>query len=184
MKRATIGKYTIEVFKTDYSINSTDNIPYDLLYLEDAGSFWPTIIGLKIYDDTKSLFKSAIIGSQGGGTTIHKTSYIVKENRIVICCSDTVFCLSIPDLDLYWKTKCDTATCFQIFKYKDDYIVHGELEISRLGSDGKILWQQGGEDIFVTLNSGKGDFVITPDYILATDWGNRKYKFDFDGVEI
>jgi hypothetical protein len=87
-------------------------------------------------------------------------------------------------LDLLWQTKGDPATCFQIFKYKDDYIVHGELEITRVGNDGKIVWQRGGADIFVTLNSSEKDFLVTEDYMLATDWENRTYKFDFDGNEI
>lgn len=81
---------------------------------------------------------------------------------------------------MLWKTKADQATCFEIFKHKDDYIVHGELEISRLDKNGNIVWQQGGRDIFTTLD-GKDDFAITDEYILATDWANRKYKFDFDG---
>jgi hypothetical protein len=176
-----MGNYIVDVFKTDYSVNPADNNPYDLVYLEDAGNIWPTIIGLKIYDDTGSLFKSAIIGARGGGSGIHETSHILKWDRIVICCSDTVFCLSIPDLYLLWKTKCDMATCFGIVKYKEDYIIHGEVEITRLSNDGKIIWQQSGADIFTSLNSEKEDFVITDDYILATDWDNRKYKFDFDG---
>ena len=99
----------------------------------------------------------------------------------MICCSDSVFCLTIPTLLLQWKTKADFATCFEIFKYKLDYIVHGEVEISRLSADGDLIWQQSGADIFVTPKSNEDDFVVTDDYILATDWDNRKYRFDFDG---
>jgi hypothetical protein len=179
-----IGDYIVEVFKADYPVISANSNPYDLVYLEDTGHIWPTIIGLKIYDDTGSLFKSAIIGAHGGGSGIHETSHILKSDRIVICCSDTVFCLSIPDLYLLWKTKCDMATCFGIFNYKEDYIIHGEVEITRLSNNGKIIWQQSGADIFTTLNSGKEDFLITDDHILATDWDSRKYKFDFDGNPI
>lgn len=32
-----IGNYIVDVFKADYSVNSADNNPYDLVYLEDAG---------------------------------------------------------------------------------------------------------------------------------------------------
>jgi hypothetical protein len=31
------------------------------------------------------------------------------------------------------------------------------------------------------LHDSKDNFVITDKYILATDWENRKYKFDFNG---
>ena len=176
-----IGDYFIDVFKADYSMNSVDNISYNFIYLEDAGGFCPTFIGMRTYNEAESLFKSAIIGAKGGSTAIHKTSHIIESDRIVICCSDTVFCLSIPDLYLIWKTKADIATCFEIFTYKKDYIIHGELEITRLSNDGKILWQKGGNDIFTPSNSKSGDFLITENYILATDWDNVEYKFDFDG---
>ena len=42
-----------------------------------------------------------------------------------------------------WRTQADQATCFEIYKYEDSYIIHGEFEISRLDKDGKIIWQQG-----------------------------------------
>ncbi|MBK6834669.1 MAG: hypothetical protein IPG89_10490 [Bacteroidetes bacterium] len=86
-------------------------------------------------------------------------------------------------LRLQWQTKADTATCFGIFKLQDSYIVHGELEITRLDKHGKIVWQNSGADIFTTLDS-ENTFQITDKYILATDWENRKYKFDFDGNNI
>jgi len=83
-------------------------------------------------------------------------------------------------LSLLWRTKADRATCFEIYKYQDSYIIHGELEIARLDKNGKILWQQSGSIIFTTLD-GKDNFIITDNYILATDWENRKYKIDFNG---
>jgi len=56
---------------------------------------------------------------------------------------------------LQWKTKADVATCFEIFKYRSDYIVHGEMAISRLSADGDIIWQQSGADIFVSTKSNE-----------------------------
>jgi len=49
-----------------------------------------------------------------------------------------------------------------------------------MGQDWENYWQQSGADIFTTLE-GKNNFIITDNYILATDWENRKYKFKFDG---
>ena len=95
--------------------------------------------------------KSVIVGSVGGRTTNHKDAIIFEDTRFLICCSDTVLCLSIPDLTLPWRTQADQATCLEIFKYQDSYRVHGELEISRLDKDGKILWHHGGGDIFITI---------------------------------
>jgi hypothetical protein len=105
---------------------------------------------------------------------------MISYGGLVICCSNTVFKLTIPDLNLEWKTVADSATCFGIHFLDKDYIVHGELDITRLDKDGKIVWQNGGRDIWITAE-GIDDFAVYDDYILATDWGYNRYKFDFDG---
>ncbi len=184
MTHYTTDKYRIDIYTDQtFTEGSADNVnQYDFVYLDKSGYIFPSVFGIKVFQDD-TLIKSAVIGSIGGGTGIHDTSTIIENDRLLICCSDTIFCLSIPDLTLLWRTQADQATCFEIYKYQDSYIIHGELEISRLDKYGKILWQQSGADIFTTLD-GKDNFVITDNYILVTDWENRKYKFDFNGQSI
>jgi hypothetical protein len=179
-----VGRYQIDVYQDEtFKKGSSDNLnKYDIEYFDESEYIIPTMIGIKVLKDN-SLLKSSIVGSIGGGTGIHKTSVIYEDVRILICCSDTIFCLSIPDLTLLWRTQADEASCFQIFKYHDSYIVHGELEISRLDKDGKILWKQSGADIFTT-PKGNDNFKLTDKYILAADWGERIYKFDYDGKDL
>ena len=43
------------------------------------------------------------------------------------------------------------------------------------------MWQRFGEDIFTTVDGKQDDFTITDQCIIATDWNNKKYKFDFNG---
>ena len=181
MKHYTIDEYQIDIYRDQtFTEGSADNIhQYDFIYFDKSKYDFPSTLGIKIFHD-ETLLKSAIIGSVGGGTEIHETSTIIEKDGLLICCADTIFCLSIPDLNLLWQTVADQATCLEIYKYKDSYIIHGELEISRLDKDGKIIWQKSGADIFTTID-GKDDFEITDNHILATDWENRKYKFDFDG---
>lgn len=176
-----LGKYRIELeIDETYARNSVDNVnEYNKVHFDKSEFEFPTKIGVKLFENG-DLSNSAIIGSIGGGTGIHENSQIMEDDRILVCCSDSIFCLSIPELDLVWKTQADQATCFEIFKCKESYIVHGELEISRLDSDGQLMWQNSGADIFTTLD-GTNDFEITEQYIRATDWENRTYKFDFDG---
>jgi len=177
MQKVTVGDYTIDIF-VDRAFSPNDSVhKYDYTYFDQTDSYCSTIIGIELYEE-ENLQKAGVIGAGGGATGIYNTSFVFDNNRIVICCSDSVFCLSIPDLSLLWKTKADMATCFEIYKYKSDYIIHGELEITRLGHDGEIIWQQSGADIFT------GPFVIADDYILATDWDNKEYKFDFDGDSV
>ena len=178
-----IEKYKIEIFTDEtYKVGSADNInKYDFEYLEAENKYNSTFVGVKIYENQK-LVKSTIIGSEGGNSGISENSKVIEENRIVICCADKIFCLSFPELNLLWKTKTDEISCFEIFKKDNFYIIHGEMEISKLNENGKILWQKGGADIFTTI-SGENVFELNENHIIATDWENRTYKFDYEGNE-
>jgi outer membrane protein assembly factor BamB len=121
-----------------------------------------------------------LIAGEGGVTGIHDTSMIIEEDKLLICCCDSVFCLNLPNLEINWQIKADWATCFQIFKLEETYLIHGELTISRIDKNGEILWQFGGRDIFVS-GDGTGIFEIHSDHILVSDWTETVYKLDFDG---
>jgi len=181
----TVGQYEIDVYRDETFVkDSADNVhKYDVVYFDESDYIFPTMIGIKVFK-SDDLLKSAIIASVGGGTAIHKTSVIFESTRLLICCSDSIFCLSIPDLTLYWRAKADQATCFEIFKYQDSYIVHGELQISRLDKNGKILWQKSGADIFTTITGCGPDFELRDDFILVKDFENRIYKFDYNGKDL
>jgi hypothetical protein len=176
------GHYSIKLIaEPAYNKETSDNLNYyDAVYGEASRYRSDSIHGITVVSNG-DILKKILIQASGGSTTIHKTSFVIDPDRIAICCADKIFCLSIPDLLLLWETKADTATCFEVFKYKSDYIIHGELEITRLNKYGDIVWQQSGAEIFTTISGGEDDFIITDNYILATDWENRKYKFDFDG---
>jgi len=180
----TTNKYQINIFDDEaFKEGSVDHVNhYDFAYFEESKYRSTSIYGIKVFQDNV-LIKSAVIGAIGGGTSIHKTSTIIEDDRLLICCSDTIFCLSLPDLALLWRTQADEATCFEIYKYQDGYIIHGELEISRLDRDGKILWQQGGADIFTTI-TGEQDFELCEHFIMAKDFENRLYKFDYEGNDL
>jgi len=174
-------KYRIELIdESNYSSNSADNLfQYQQQYVNEQEFQPSTQIGIKLYDG-ESMLSNAIIQSTGGGSGIHQTSQIITNDRIIICCSESVFSLLIPNLTLEWITKADDATCFQIFRYKEDFVIHGELNITRLSSNGEILWQNSGADIFTTLD-GEENFELKNEMIQVRDWNNQLYKFDLDG---
>jgi len=179
-----IGQYQIEIYNDKtFKKFSVDNVhEYDYVYINDSLYEVSTVFGIKVYSDHKIL-TSAVIGSIGGGNTNLENITILKTDKLIICCSDLVFCLSIPDLKLLWQTKADDATCFEIFKYKEDYIIHGELKITRIDYNGNIVWQQSGADIFTTLD-GIDTFKLTEEFIIVKDWENRIYHFDYDGQNL
>ena len=181
MRKTASEKYIISFVKEeDFDEISNDNAnQYNYNYTEKSKYKLSTIIGIKV-SIGENLLNSAVIGSTGGASGIFENSTIIEEDRILVCCSDDIFCLSIPDLTLLWKTNADRITCFEIFKCNNSYIIHGEINISRIDEDGKLLWQESGADIFTTYE-GKDNFVVTETYIFALDWENNEYKFDFDG---
>jgi hypothetical protein len=176
----------MKIFKEDgieVEIRHIASIPetkkYDKKYLEESDYGLTSIVEVSILKNGAN-WKTAIIGAAMGATGVDHTSFVSEDDRLVICCSNYILCLSIPDLDLLWRTIADDITCFEVFKFKDRYIVHGELLISALDIDGNILWQQGGADIFTT-PEGVETFQLNDQYILAKDWDYKIYKFDYDG---
>lgn len=169
----------VEVFDDPtHIIGSVSNNSYLHYYYTDGcqdpkGSFH----GVKLYEEGIEIKSCLLVGS--GGTTIHKTSSMLKKDELLICCGDTVFCIGLPTLKCKWQAHVDFAACFQIFNLLEGYIVHGECEISRLDSDGKVVWSFAGADIFVSL-SGES-FLLDQDRIQLLDFTGNRYTIDFNG---
>ena len=83
-------------------------------------------------------------------------------------------------MKLNWVKKLDMATCFKIFRIENDFVVHGELEITRIDSFGNIIWQFSGADIFVSLDD-EISFQLNNDNIILKDITGNGYIIDFDG---
>ena len=176
----TTKKYEIDIdYHPTYKSGSADNLfKFGFEYLEKSAS---TIFGIKILENGVCL-KSAVISAVGGETGVHNSALVLAEDRLTLCCGDKIFCLSIPALSLLWKTQADDFTCFQIFAYQDSYIVHGEINISRINHDGTILWQYSGEDIFMNMDDDI-ECELRADYIIANDFNNKVYKIGYNGKD-
>jgi hypothetical protein len=164
-----------------YKLGSIDNdFNYSNFYLSEKSEFIPTTKhGIKIYQQNQLVDNCIVIGF-GGATGIFQNSSVIDNDMLVICCSDTVFGFALANLELKWKTQADQFTCFQIFKLQNDFIIHGESQITRLDRQGNKKWEFSGEDIFVSKENQEA-FKIESDGILLTDFSNTKYKIDFNG---
>ena len=178
--------FTIDVFDDpSYVINSADSpTQYDIVYNGEnyADHDFPTRHAIKVFKGGQ-LHKSAILVGTGGATGITSDAAFVDNDNLIICCSNQLFSLTLPELTKNWQIKPDWATCFSVHKYQDTYIVHGETSISRIDKMGKILWSHGGADIFVCLYEGT-PFEMHVDFISMTDFNGSKYKIDYDGNSI
>jgi hypothetical protein len=175
--------YEIEI--TDeplYENKSTDNnSTYDFVYLdEEANQYRSSNHAIKIFQRGQ-LIKSAMVCAVGGATAIHPKSALAKDNSLYIACANKVFSLTLPDLKLRWATKVDLATCFGIYKADDALFTHGEFLVTRLETDGQIVWQTGLRDIILTIDSDKDSFILHDNYIELEDFEGNEYKIDFKG---
>lgn len=180
--------YSIDIFDDPtYSINSTDNTSqYDKIYYYGSTNedrFYPTSKhGIRI-KRTDSDFTSALICEIGVATGINKNSFLVADDNLLICCCDKIYSLKLPDLSFNWRKRLDHETCIGIYPFDIDFIIHGELKITRIDKDGNERWTFGARDIFVTPD-GKNSFAIQGDKILLMDWEGYNYILDKNGVEI
>ena len=170
-----------------YSINSADNTShYDKIYFDDSMNqdrFYPTSKhGIRVRLDNNEQ-SSALVCEVGGATTIHENSFIISDDRLYICCCDKVYSLKIPDLSIDWSKRLDPATCFGIYTFDNDLIIHGELTITRIDKGGNLKWEFGARDIFVTQDNTKA-IVLNDNNIELKDWESNKYTLDKNGIEI
>lgn len=123
----------------------------------------------------------AVFGSSGGGTGIHDHSAILMNDDIYLAVGNHLACMALQPFKLKWVLQPDETTCFGIY-YEPRHsalLSHGELEIARLSTDGKILWHSSGADTFT------GEFELHPEYIQVTDFNGKIYRFSYDdGNEI
>ncbi len=182
MIELSFDEYKIELSDDpDFSSDSTDNsFSFEKVFIdEDSDIYHSTKHGIKVYKDEK-LLSSALICAVGGATGIHENSAVIIENDILICCSDKIFSLCLPDLNLNWMKQVDDATCFRIFNTKNGIFVHGEFQASKIDKDGSIIWSVGFADILVT-PEGKDEFIFHDNFIEIQDWNHTKYRLGFNG---
>lgn len=119
---------------------------------------------------------SCILLAGGGASGVHKNSALVHGEKLLVAVGNFVCCLSLPKLDVAWRTKTDGATCFGIYHSPEHecYISHGELDVARLTYSGEVVWQAGGKDIFT------GDLALHEEFISVVDFDNECYRIDIE----
>lgn len=123
----------------------------------------------------------AVFGSSGGGTGIHEHSALLMNDDLYLAVGNHLVCMALQPFKLKWDIQPDEATCFGIcYKPRHSALLsHGELEIVRLSTDGKVLWHSSGADIFT------GKFELLPEYIQVIDFNGKVYRFSYDnGYEV
>ena len=176
--------YRIDVFDDPgYSIYSDHNQQaYDQIYLDHPKSYYDDACkhGVKVFQDDKPI-RSALLIAFDGEKGISINTAIFDNDKVLICCANQVFCLTVPDLQLVWHTKADEITCFQIFKLDDGYLVQGKVEITKLDKEGNIQWSQPMGEITMSPYR-RVVFHILNDHIQVNSHENKEQlKIDYSG---
>jgi hypothetical protein len=67
--------------------------------------------------------------------------------------------------------------------FGDDFIINGELQVSRINQLGELIWDFGARDIFVLPDGGKA-IKIQNDLVYLRDWEGNGYILDRNGKEV
>ena len=165
--------YAVEmVNEPDYSFGSTRNVRHYAteVSLNDDRYIPSSIHGILVND-----IPVIVVGSDGGATSIHPHSMLRLGEILYFAVGPNVCRLTLGNQKLDWHLKTDWATCFGIY-YNERYdtlISHGEMEISRFNTDGRILWKAGGADIFTE------GISLSDNCVEATDFNHCVYYFDY-----
>jgi hypothetical protein len=182
-------KYEIEL-KNDrfYSNKSSNNlINYQLEYYEgqinNARIYTINKRGVIIRDNYSGIeISSAILCENGGRTEISQDIYEIDNDKIWISVGDKMYCLNIPDLTINWFNRIDYGTTYSINNFGEDFIVHGDLGLIRIGKNGEIKWRfMGGRGIFIP---GEGKLKFFDNHIELIDGNNDKFIINEFGEEI
>ena len=101
---------------------------------------------------------------------------MIHVDALVIAVGPFMALLYLPTLELEWKVKVDTVTCFGVYDSTDNqcFVSHGELDIARVSYEGAIEWSRSGADIFTN------GFSVSADRITAIDWNGDTYVWDIE----
>lgn len=124
--------------------------------------------------------KSLLLIASGSPKGLNEYSYLVHANTLLICVGNSVFSICLTTFSLKWTLVCDSSCCFGLLKMKNQFLIHGELELTAVNVNGSVLWKFYGKDIFVS-HDDHDVLSVLEDKIIARDWSGNTYVLDFNG---
>lgn len=162
----TCGKYDVVVADAGWGADFTGYPIVHHIEEKYRASSWHHVT---VTEDGQDVRVCLLLGG-GGASGVHSGSAVCVGDRCYVAVGDSVCALSVPSLNLVWRTKVDSATCFGVYHLPefDCLISHGELEITRLDLAGQVAWQTSGRDIFSEGFAMRGGFVEATDFYKST----------------
>jgi hypothetical protein len=140
-----------------------------------CGKFQTTNYGLYLNNIGEFLISSEY------PSTLHGNSAVIQDQCLYLGIGNQICKINLLTKEKEWNIEVDMACCFGVH-YEEGraaLISHGEVTITRLTTDGLILWRASGRDIFTE------GFELKEDYIETIDFEKNIYYFDYEtGNEI
>jgi hypothetical protein len=138
------------------------------LRLEDGASL---MIGIRCISN--GMERGSLIVEGGGARMDASASRVVlRPDHALVAVGRHIVCLEMPDLNLKWSQRVDVVTAFAIHPLPgtDDVLVQAELQVTRLRSDGTIVWTYHGQDILT------GMVFMEGDHVEISDWDQKRQR--------
>jgi len=148
-----------------------------------------SILGIRVFQGNKEINSALITGINGAIWLSKATSkesgqtIQAKNESLILSLGFNLVSIQISTLDVNWNIKPDSAEIFEFYNLENDILLRGELQIHRIGLNGKIKWSYGGRDIWVNIE-GKPEVTILEKEIRLIDFSHNEYTIDFDGNTI
>ena len=159
-----------------FTIDSTDNIAYQYIFnpYQYTKNDKIKVFQIDIQNQQKNI-RIALIGSF---YSYMQDCAILEEEVLIVLMNHVISKISLHTFQLVQsKLLKQFGTYFSIYKYKNGYVIYGEIDIVGLDTDLNIIWTYSGKDIFVT-QSGEEAFKICGDTIYLIDWNGEKYQIN------
>ena len=172
--------YEITVHETgSYNPKSAYNQPYANIIETEKSNYKKYIeMRIELYDTIKYVL--LIVSAH---TLIDSHSCIALHDNGLFMMLNSVLCVFNPEtLDIDQQTRIDPwGTMFDVYTYKNDYILYGETDIYRVSSCLDIMWRFSARDIFVRYRGDEPAFEMKEDRICLYDFLDNYYEIDYNG---
>lgn len=146
--------FKIAVFDdTTHKIGLIDNkFTYTKYYFCESECEFPVSrLGIKIFNNNKEEIANSLVIGFAGQTDFYKNSYLIDGNQLLVCCCDTIICLTIPSLDVNWKKSFGESVCLKILNKENYYLVYGKTQVTKIDGNGTIKQKYKSENDFISL---------------------------------
>ncbi len=172
-------KWQVKISQCSYDPDSADNIVKPDNYIKLCDDYSKELL-LDIFDNFHAIEKTIVL--KVSHHTPHYDFAFIIGDELFLFLNDLACVLDLNTADVVRKANIGTlGVLFAAYRYQDDFILYGEMEIMRIAQDLNVKWTFSGKDIFVRYQGEEPAFEMCEDRIRLYDFLDNFYEVDYDG---